>query len=102
MGASFRSGGREGSEDSPAEGPHAPFSCMGKLPPTTCSGEGGCYCLHVFFQAYIRFRLGQDGAGEPQSVTDCGEVCYKNKEPIQIAKEKEKNTMKNSQNMKKK
>lgn len=101
VGASLESGGSEGWGESQAEGA-LPSPIRGGCSPPPTQGEGGCHCLYIFFQTHIRFRFGQDGAGEPQSVAGCGGVCScKNKEPIQVIKEKEKNIMKKFQNIKK-
>lgn len=74
--ASFWSGGSEGSPDAPAEEAPTPFSCPGGCSPPPAQGEGGCYCLYIFFQTDIRFRLDQDEAAEPQSVVGCDGVLF--------------------------
>lgn len=59
-----------------------PFPVWGGCSPPPAQGEGGYYCLYIFFQTHIRFRFGQDGAGEPQRVASCKGFCSrKNKEP---------------------
>ena len=47
----------------------------------------------TFSFKHIRFRFGQDAAGEPQSVANYNGVCsYRNKGPIQVVKKKKKKT----------
>lgn len=57
--------------------------------PPPAQGEGGCYCLCIFFQIHIWFRFGQDGSGEPQSVAYCDEFfsCKNKAHPSDDCKE---------------